>query len=712
MFKEKKKSRLTSFDSLSKKIIVKLILIVAVIFFLIVITSGVISLFSLREITNDKLISVAYENAFLIKNSIEGAYGQASGFANSLKNISALPPSEQRDAIDNALAGMLSGNDNFTTVFAYFEQNTIADANGQPYSIHKKDIAYEAIAYYDESGKEITFEKHEDAFDNFEKEYYTQIKSSGEVYVMEPYIYELRGTEIMMISIIAPIYDANGVFLGVAGCDVALDDMQSQNYASTGYSSTHMVALAEDNTILLDTSDPSVVGKTASDAGYDTMVSDTQGLKSIEGDGEYANSLSVIDKHITNYASMKKGISVTVPLKLTSGNYWTLYLAIDQNEYYSSLLMDIVNLMVVVILFGILLLTIIYFIIKRSLAPIKEIMQGASKLEEGNLQINVDVDTNDELGRLAKAINHISVTMHNYVNDISQQLSQMADNNMDIEITQKYIGDFVPIQTSIEKIAASLNGTLKQIKCSADEVASGSVHVSSGAQTLSSGATEQATAIDELATSIDNLSIDVTANAEDAQKMSQNATEVSERIEKSNEDMDKLIRAMSEIQESSAGIEKVVKAIEDIADQTNLLSLNASVEASRAGKAGLGFAVVAREIRELAAKSSKSVSQTTELIERSLTAVQNGVAIADDTVESLSAVVAGAKEIAGSVEKISRASQNQKMILQEIVNSVTMIEGVVHSNITGAQESASTSTELSKQSQNLHDLVNRFHLKD
>ena len=688
-----------------------MVVIVAVLFFLIVSASGFISMHSLEEITDDKLVSVAYENAFLIENTIENAYGQALGFANSLKNISALPPEEQRDAIDHALEGVLLGDENFTTVFAYFEQNTIADANGQPYSVHNREIAYEAIAYLDENGTNVTFEKHEDAFDNFDKEYYKTIKSTGEVYVMEPYVYQLRGKDIMMISIIAPVYDAEGEFLGVAGCDVALADMQTQQYASTGYKSTHMIALAEDGTVLLDTANPSLVGKGASEAGYDTVLADTQELKSMP-EGAYINSISVINNKVSNYATGKRGIAITVPLQLSSGNYWTLYLAIDRNEFNKILIMDTVKLIVAVILFGIILLYMIYRIIETYLAPVQEILEGASKLEEGNLKINIAVSTNDELGRMAQALNHISSTVDNYVQDISQQLSQMAENDMDIEIRQKYIGDFIPIQTSIEKITDSLNNTLRQIVLSADDVASDSVSVSGGAQALSEGAAEQAEAIEELAVAIENLSRDITANADDAANMSRNASEVSARIENSNQEMNKLIAAMSEIRESSAGIEEIIRTIEDIADQTNLLSLNASIEAARAGEAGRGFAVVANEIRDLAAKSSESVSQTTALIERSLTAVKNGVVIADETAQSLVAVVEGAKEILGSVDKISNASQNQKTVLEEVTRNVDQIEGVVQDNITAAKESALTSEELSKQSQRLHDLVNRFHLKE
>ncbi|MCI9080231.1 MAG: HAMP domain-containing protein [Lachnospiraceae bacterium] len=710
MLQKKKNDGKISSKSISKRIIARLVIIIAAMFFLIVAVSGNISMNSLSSVTKSKLVSVAYENTFLIENMIENAYGQARGFANSLRNISALPPRQQRDAIDNALAGVLLGDKNFTTVFAYFEQNAIANADGLPYRVHKKDIAYEAIAYFSEDGKDVVFEKHEDAFDNFDKEYYKQIKETGSVYVYEPYVYELQGRNIMMISIIAPVYDATGEFLGVAGCDLALADMQTQNYAQTGYSSTHMVTLAEDGTVLLDSENPDLVGVTAEEAGYKNIMADAQKLKSIDN-GNNVNSLSIVNDDVINYATSEKGVSVVVPLKLSSGNYWTLYLAVDDSEFTSPIIRDSKKLMWVVAVVGVTLLAIIYFIIKKSLSPVKDILWGAAQLEEGSLKINLPVKSNDELGRLASAINNISITMDNYVNDISKQLSKMAENNMNVTIDQKYIGDFIPIQTSIEKIADSLNNTLRQLTISADNVATGSSSVSSGAQVLSQGAVEQASAIDGLASSLDNLSRDVTANAEDAHNMNLSIIEISKNIAKSNEEMDKLTSAMTEIRDSSAGIEKIIKTIEDIATQTNLLSLNASVEASRAGEAGKGFAVVASEIRELALRSAQSVNQTTELISHSLSAVKNGTAIADDTAKSLSEVVQGAKEISESAHKINDASQNQKETLLEITRNVDLIEQVVQSNTSAVQESVSISKELSQQAAYLHSLVNQFELK-
>ncbi|WP_251493438.1 methyl-accepting chemotaxis protein [Otoolea muris] len=697
--------------SLSTKIISKIALMIGAIFLVTIAVSSSLSARSQLQITNEKLVSVAYENSFLIANNVEASYAKATAFADSLRNISALDPKEQRDAIDNALVGILEGNKNFTTVFAYFEQNTVADANGDPYSVHRRDIAYEAVAYPDPEGSGYLFEKHEDAFDTYEKAYYQQIKSTGEPYLMEPYVYELMGKEIMMISVIAPIHDTEGNFMGVAGMDVALDDLQSMRFAGTGYESAHMVALAEDGTILVDTANPAAVGKPASDTGY-AIMSKAQDSLSGMPPSENANSLYVLENNITNFATKNRGISVSVPLTMSGGNQWMLYLSIDKGEFYGPIISDIVKLSLAIIVFGILMLCIVYYIIKKYLSPIQTIMDGAARLEAGDLNIHIDVRSRDELGRLAQAFNHISTTMNNYVHDISIQLSEMANNNLDINITQKYIGDFIPIQDSIEKISCALNNTLHQINSSADAVAQRAESMSVDAHGLAKSVLAEAQAIEELTTSIGSLSKDMTANADHAQKANETVLNVKEQIVSSNHEMSNLVSAMSDIRQSSSEIQKIVGAIQGIADQTNLLSLNASVEASRAGEAGKTFAVVAKEIRDLAARSADAVKQTEELIHASHQAVERGIRIADDTAKSLSLVVEGANEVSSSVDQINSATQEQKKVLDHLTDHIDLISNAMQTNSASVQGSAGTSTELLGLSKRLYELVKGFRLKN
>ena len=696
-------------NSLSQKIISKMAVYTAGIFLLTILMSAFLAARSLIEVNRDKLAAVAYENAFLDGNDIENAYGKVVGLAGAFRNISTLDPKEQRAAIDTALVGMLESGGDYPTAFAYFEQNTIADENGLPYSVHHKDIAYEAVVYPNEQKNGYVFEKHEDAFDNFEKEYYMQIKETRQPYVMDPYIYELMGKNIMMISIIAPILDADGNFLGVTGVDVGLENMQEELLVSTDYKTAHLTALAADGTILMDSADAQKVGMSAKDAGYETLMEDAQKVYAMQ-EGEYQNSRYLI-KSGKNFGTGKRGMTVTIPLTIGGKAKWSLHMAVNSSEFNWAIIESTGKLTFIVVVFGILLLFSVNRIIKSFLEPIQTITDGAAKLEAGDLNIHIDISSDDELGRLSQAFNHISTTMSNYVKDISEQLSKMAENHMDIAITQDYIGDFIPIQASIEKISQSLNDTLHEIVLSADEVAASSENVSSGAQVLSDGAAEQAAAIDELAASIDSLSKDVAANANDAQTANTAVTQVSASIAQSNKEMDDLTEAMAKINASSEEIEKIVKTIEDIAEQTNLLSLNASIEAARAGEAGKGFAVVANQIRELAAKSAEAVNQTADLIRTSQNAVENGMGIAEHTADSLVAVVNGAKEVLCSMEKISNASQNQKSVLEQLTRHVDAISGVVQSNSSAAKGSADTSAELSAQSKRLHELVSKFHLK-
>ncbi len=696
-------------NSLSQKIISKMAVYTAGIFLLTILMSAFLAARSLIEVNRDKLAAVAYENAFLDGNDIENAYGKVVGFAGAFRNIFTLDPKEQRAAIDTALVGMLESGGGYPTAFAYFEQNTIADENGLPYSVHHKDIAYEAVVYPNEQKNGYVFEKHEDAFDNFEKEYYMQIKETRQPYVMDPYIYELMGKNIMMISIIAPILDADGNFLGVTGVDVGLENMQEELLVSTDYKTAHLTALAADGTILMDSADAQKVGMSAKDAGYETLMEDAQKVYAMQ-EGEYQNSRYLI-KSGKNFGTGKRGMTVTIPLTIGGKAKWSLHMAVNSSEFNWAIIESTGKLTFIVVVFGILLLFSVNRIIKSFLEPIQTITDGAAKLEAGDLNIHIDISSDDELGRLSQAFNHISTTMSNYVKDISEQLSKMAENHMDIAITQDYIGDFIPIQASIEKISQSLNDTLHEIVLSADEVAASSENVSSGAQVLSDGAAEQAAAIDELAASIDSLSKDVAANANDAQTANTAVTQVSASIAQSNKEMDDLTEAMAKINASSEEIEKIVKTIEDIAEQTNLLSLNASIEAARAGEAGKGFAVVANQIRELAAKSAEAVNQTADLIRTSQNAVENGMGIAEHTADSLVAVVNGAKEVLCSMEKISNASQNQKSVLEQLTRHVDAISGVVQSNSSAAKGSADTSAELSAQSKRLHELVSKFHLK-
>ena len=252
---------------------------------------------------------------------------------------------------------------------------------------------------------------------------------------------------------------------------------------------------------------------------------------------------------------------------------------------------------------------------------------------------------------------------------------------------------------------------MQQISNSAEQVSGGAQQISNGAQMLSQGASEQAGSIEELAANINEISDSVRNTADDTVAASNVADAVEQEILENSKQMDQVSEAMNLIRQTSTDISGIVKEIEDIAFQTNLLSLNAAVEAARAGDAGRGFSVVAAEIRKLANKTTDASKMTAALVQKSAHSVEEGSSLIQQSEQTLKHVVDGARDVATKIERISQSNIQQANFIIQIRQSIEQITDIVQGNSATSEESAAASEELAAQAQILRELVNRFEFE-
>ena len=370
------------------------------------------------------------------------------------------------------------------------------------------------------------------------------------------------------------------------------------------------------------------------------------------------------------------------------------------------------------ILFALSFLYLIFQIVKivkfsreRLLSPIIKVSEQMMILAEGNFHEDFEIEEDEsEVGRMAGAIIHMKGSITGMIREISDILENMGDGNYNFEIHQEYVGEYGQIKESFLKISEKMRETLGTIREVSMQIDSGSEQLSCAAVDLAEGSMEQAGKVSDLVGLMNDMYQSMENSASEAAKTVEISTRAGRVLEAGNTKMQNLKEAISEISSCSEEIGKIISTIEDIASQTNLLSLNAAIEAARAGEAGKGFAIVADQVKNLADESAKAAGGTDKLIERTVLAVDRGIAIADETVVSMDEVMVGAREATGKMGKMSEILTGDVRNMHQINESVMRIAEIVDSNSAASQETAAVSQEQKAQVETMVGLMDKFNV--
>lgn len=523
------------------------------------------------------------------------------------------------------------------------------------------------------------------------RSWYDLVKSEGVTVLTEPY--ENSSTGEMVASIVTPVFGDDGSVTGVAALDLSLSAvtsmMEEQTLGDTGF----FLLTTADGTIMY-ADDESLLHTAIMDSNISENIK--EGFAS-DAYGSYTFRFGGTKNH--GY------------MEPAGASKWIVLSGMPSLEYNMDLYKVIGSS---VLLFAIIIAVLCVLITRIAMGivrPIHQLHDVASRIAEGELDVEVAVDSNNEIGAVAEAIDHTVIRLRDYIkyiDEIADVLGEIAKGNLMFTLKQDYAGEFRKIKQALENISKTLNQTIRGINSSAHEVTGGADQIADAAQALAQGATSQAAAVEELLATVTNISDQVRYNAEFAANAADGAGDVKRSIELSNHEMTQMVSAMEEINECSNAISEIIANIEEIADQTNLLSLNASIEAARAGEMGRGFAVVANEVGNLAKESVSAVQKSTTLIQNSMEAVKRGMDLVNQAAARLSESAEGVVGLTDKMNELSSAANTEMKSLSEVEQGIHQISNVVSDNSAMAEESAASSQELSAQASTLNEMIEIF----
>lgn len=444
----------------------------------------------------------------------------------------------------------------------------------------------------------------------------------------------------------------------------------------------------------------------------ESLILEQSTLKELSHDN--ASSLSGVTTGETGATEFTaEGQNILAAFSPVRGTQWSLVIQIPKSDYNSL----IQSAMIVAILSTLAVLVVSILLVlhlARSISrPVKHVTSRMLALSDGDLHTEIKhAHSKDELEVLTKTLDSTVESVNRYISDIQQVLTQIADGNLRVEPQVDYKGDFALIRTSLRTIIQSMNETIAGFRSAAVRLADMSEELKGQSGQLHQASLEQNRSAEELVCEVSNVKEQLSGVSKSSSQTRTKTEEIVQRVQEANTRMASLSKAMDDISANAQEITKIAKAIEDIAFQTNILSINASVEAARAGLAGRGFAVVAEEVRQLASRSAEAAKNASDMVESTRTIIQTGVKLTAATAGSLADISSVSDEIGEITDHLVTAVQGQEGALAIMEERIDTISTITDHNLQNAEGTEQSSGLLAREAEALSAQVGKFVLKE
>ena len=608
---------------------------------------------------------------------------------NSIKNTSLQSAQNVQSTLKNydetliATANLISIDDSIIKAVTTDEENLLTNYAMDVLNSYKH-ISY--VSFYKNPKELICSTTNKDSSDNGVLEIALSGKQSSNYGSIADY-------SDLVFESAAPIYD-NAKIIGavVLGCNYLDNEIVDSVKESLGCE----VTLFKDNVRInttLKTGDKRIIG-----TKMDSDISDTV-LK--KGKNYIGNATVNDNRYISSY----------IPIKDSAGEIiGSIFSGIDSSSRDNFVIILVVTLIGVSV--GLCILSIIISKgVSRAISnSVNNTTSRLTALSEGDLISECIISRRgDETETLGVVLSNTIEQLNLYISDIGSCVKNIENGNLTYTSSVVYRGDFQTINETLRNLSMTLKEIFSNITDAVIQVRAGASQVAEGASSLAQTTSTDAATVQQISATVHEISQMISSNADSVQSAKTLTEQTADTIKASTGTMNEMLSAMENIANSATEISNINKVIEDIAFQTNILALNASVEAARAGSAGKGFAVVADEVRSLAAKSADAAKTTSQLIENALAAVNEGAETANRTAENLEQVVPMISDVDVLMEAVSSASEEQSAAIAQINVGFDNIASSIQSNSATAEESAASSEELSGQAAILEEMVRKFN---